>query len=570
MILSIWLRQWILLLACVLVTACAVQPPAPQVSHPRPSVSPQSLESTRPELPALSAEDLARLAEQIRSGISHLPEDSRHPVSVQGMSLKQGVDAFYRLRGYRPAWHDPALLDQLLLELADLHYDGLDSEEYSLSSLKQKRDQLSKLTSVSARAELDLLATRSCMLALIHLYRGRLDPNQLDPQWNFPTHALNPQAGVQALNEAVTKRKLADVFDRARPQQPVYLQLRNGLRQLYAIEEQGGWAPVPDGPTLKAGMRDARVPLLRKRLVLAGALGKAYVEGKDYDATVEAAVKRFQQEQNLDIDGAVGKQTRAVLNVPVAARIDQVRANLERSRWLLHEVKGDFVLVDIAGYRIHFFRDGKSVWTSRVQVGRPVRSTPIFKSKVTYVTFNPTWTIPPTIFKEDVLPKVKADPEYLAKNRIRVLGPGGKELDVASIDWSHPGNVLLREDAGEQNPLGKAVIRFPNPHSIYLHDTPTKANFGRGQRAFSSGCIRVERPLELVELLFNDPQKWNREGIDAAIATGETKDYGLSLPVPILLTYSTVGLASDGRVVFKQDIYDRDPALIAALNRRGR
>lgn len=486
------------------------------------------------------------------------------------MSLKQGVDAFYRLRNYRPVWHDPVLLDQLLDALADLHFDGLDPDEYSLSRLKQKRDQLTDLTSITARADLDLLATRSCMLALIHLYRGRLDPNQLDPQWNFPTHAMNPQAGVQALNEAVEKRQLAEVFDRARPQQPGYLHLRDGLLRLYAIEDKGGWGQIADGPTLKPGMRDARVPVLRQRLVLAGVLARDRAEGKDYDAAVEAAVKRFQQEQNLDIDGAVGKQTRAVLNVPVAARIAQVRANLERSRWLLHEVKGDFVLVDIAGYRIHFFRDGKSVWTSRVQVGRPVRSTPIFKSRVTYVTFNPTWTIPPTIFKEDVLPKVQADPEYLAKNRIRVLGAGGKELDVASIDWNRPGNILLREDAGPQNPLGKAVIRFPNPHSIYLHDTPTKANFGRGQRAFSSGCIRVERPLELVELLFNDAQKWNREGIDAAIATGETKDYGLTLPVPILLTYSTVGLASDGRVVFKQDIYDRDPALIAALNRRGR
>ncbi|HEX4940759.1 MAG TPA: L,D-transpeptidase family protein, partial [Candidatus Kapabacteria bacterium] len=287
-----------------------------------------------------------------------------------------------------------------------------------------------------------------------------------------------------------------------------------------------------------------------------------------FDEILADSVKQFQREQYLDVDGAVGKSTRAVLNVPVQVRIDQVRANLERGRWLLHEIKGDFVLVDIAGFSIHFYRNGQPVWSSRVQVGRPFRSTPIFKSRVTYFTFNPTWTIPPTIFKEDVLPKVRKDPDYLAKNQWQALDSAGKPLDPATIDWNRPGNILLRQAAGPANPLGQVAIRFPNPYAVYLHDTPSKSQFGKGMRAFSSGCIRVERPLELVELLFNDPQKWSREQIEAAIATGATRDVGLVTPVPILLAYYTVAVGGDGRILFKHDIYDRDREVLAALDRR--
>ncbi|HVL00745.1 MAG TPA: L,D-transpeptidase family protein, partial [Dongiaceae bacterium] len=350
--------------------------------------------------------------------------------------------------------------------------------------------------------------------------------------------------------------------------QAAYQGLREGLRKLYAIAEKGGWEQLPDGPSLKPGMRDARVPLLRQRMMAAGLLTERGPGSTHFDEILSDSVKQFQREQYLDADGAVGKDTRAALNIPVEVRIDQIRANLERGRWLLHEAKGNFVLVDVAGFRIYYYRDGQPVWNSRVQVGKPYRSTPIFKSRVTYFTFNPTWTIPPTIFKEDVLPHVRKDPEYLAKNNWQVLDSAGKPLDPAGIDWNHPGNILLRQASGPTNPLGQVVIRFPNPYAVYLHDTTAKGQFGRGQRAFSSGCIRVERPLELVELLLNDPNKWSREQIDTAIATGNTRDLGLVTPVPILLAYYTVAIGSDGRVQYKQDIYSRDPELVAALNRQ--
>lgn len=523
------------------------------------------------EAPVLPAVDSAKLLPAlIRERVNALiRQESGQPAHTFTMSLAQGVESFYRKRHYQPVWQDPGMLDQLLAALADLRFDGLDPDEYSLSLLRQARANVTDVTPVTELADLEMMATRACLLALNHLHQGKLDPARLEPHWNFSSNGVHPQSLIRRLHKALQQGDLASAFNQARPKHPAYQRLRDGLRQLYAIEANGGWPLLPDGPSLKPGMRDPRIPLLRQRLVLAGVLAPEAASGRYFDATLERAVRQYQAEQNLDVDGAVGRQTRASLNVPVAQRIDQLRVNLERGRWLLHEAKGNFVLVDIAGYRIQLFRDGKPVWSARTQVGKPFRRTPIIKSKITYVTFNPTWTIPPTILKEDIIPKIKQDAGYLAANGIRVLDYRGNELDPAGIDWDRPGNILLRQDAGPQNPLGQVVIRFPNAHAIYLHDTPSKTHFERSQRAFSSGCIRVERPLELVELLFNDPQRWSRDAIEAVIATGVTRDVGLALPVPILVTYSTVGLASDGRVVFKQDIYERDAALLAALQQKG-
>jgi len=224
-------------------------------------------------------------------------------------------------------------------------------------------------------------------------------------------------------------------------------------------------------------------------------------------------------------------------------------------------------VVDIAGYQVVYYKDGKPVWRSRVQVGKPYRSTPVFKSKITYLTLNPTWTVPPTILKNDILPKLRRNPGYLAANRIRVLDSQGRELSPASVDWANPRGIVLRQDAGPGNSLGRLVIRFPNDYAVYMHDTPHQELFASEQRTYSSGCIRVEHPRELAELLLDDPVQWNRAGIDRAIDTLKTQTVMLPRPVPLLLAYWTVDLREDGRVGFRPDVYRRDPPLLAALAR---
>ena len=476
---------------------------------------------------------------------------------------------FYRQRQYAPAWTKPATLDQLLGALADTATDGLDPEDYGLSRLQAMRATLAGDKATPAqRARLDLYATDAYLAALVQLYRGKVAPATLDPHWNFEARPLDPAQGLQAAIDAVDSGRVAELFARARPQNPLYDRLRDALARLRAVARQGGWPELPDGPTLKPGMQDARVPLLRQRLVAGGYLPADQVAGGQYDAALQAAVQRFQQDQYLAADGSVGAATRAALNVPANRRIDQLRVNLERARWLLHQVQGDFVVVDIAGYKVSYYKDGKPVWSSRVQVGKPYRSTPVFKSRITYMTLNPTWTVPPTILKNDVLPKIRANPGYLAANRIRVLDAKGQPIPPQSVDWSNPRGIVLRQDAGPGNSLGRLVIRFPNPYAVYLHDTPHQALFGASRRDFSSGCIRVEHPRELAVLLLDDPAKWDRAALDRAIDTGRTQTVDVARPVPLLLAYWTVDLHDDGRVGYRPDIYDRDGRLLAALDRR--
>lgn len=520
----------------------------------------------------------AALNAQIQQRLEHTGQQHTGPqLVVGGMTIAQGVAEFYQRRDFAPVWNDNTRIDQLIEALADLRLDGLNPADYQLDQLRSQRQQFGKLNP-GQQVDFELTATHAYLLALVHLYQGKIDPNRLDSRWNFDAHALDLQQGMQVAIDAVANSNIAAAFERARPQQRIYPQLRAALQQLYRVEASGGWPQVPDGPTLKPGLHDARVPLLRQRLLAAGlpvpgADHHAADDGTDtlFDTQLSTAVSQFQREQYLEVDGNVGAATLAALNVTVQARIAQLRANLERSRWLLHEIHGDFVLVDIAGYRVHFYRDGVSVWNSRVQVGKPYRSTPVFKSRVTHITVNPTWTVPPTIYRNDILPKLKTDPGYLAKNRLRVLDNKGNELNAASINWDQPGNILLRQDAGAGAALGQVAIRFPNSYAVYLHDTPNQRMFDQRQRAFSSGCIRVERPLELVERLFEGDARWSRPAIDAAIASGETRNITLQRQLPILLMYWTVDLhatKSDAtvRVAFKPDIYQHDQELIRALD----
>ncbi len=511
-------------------------------------------------------QSLSPVAEQIRERVEQWR--GAYAVADADKTADDAVADFYEHNKFAPIWTRPRDLDQLLATLRDTAGDGLDPEDYALNELQRLRGALDgPQASPQQRAQLDLLATDACLTALMQLYRGKVDPATLDTHWNFDARQVNQAQVLKAVHEALTQGTLGTLFARARPQNPLYAELRVALASLRTVAAEGGWPMIAPGPTLKLGSHDPRVPVLRQRLRLAD---YPVGEGVDdlYDPALEAELKQFQSEQYLVVDGYLGKATLAALNVPVHARIEQLRANLERARWLLHQLQGEFVIVDIAGYQVTYYKDGKPVWRSRVQVGTPYRRTPVFKSKITYITLNPTWTVPPTILKNDILPKVRRNPGYLAANRIRVLDSQGHVLSPSSVDWANPRGIMLRQDAGPGNALGRLVIRFPNKYMVYLHDTPHQGLFASEQRTFSSGCIRVERPRKLAELLLDDPVRWNRDAIDRAIDTLKTQTVILRKPVPLLLAYWTVDLHEDGRVGFRPDVYRRDPPLLAALDRK--
>lgn len=540
-------------------------PPAASAAAPPPIVAQEPAPAASAATPP-PADD--PVAQAIFARLQQMTPLNGGPLPRADAALGKALGDFYAQRHYAAAWSDADNVRQLLDGIASVEGDGLLPEDYHLSELRTTAEALKDPgVTPTARADFDVTATSAYISTLVQLARGKVDPNRLDPTWNFDPAAIDPQQGMSMLQTSIEERSVDQAFAMARPQNPLYAQLRAALAQLRATAANGGWPAVPEGPTLKPGMNDPRVEALRARLVAGGYLDPTLAHGDRYDNPLKDAVSRFQADQYLDADGSVGAETLAALNVPVEARIGQVRANLERARWLLHSLQGTFVVVDVAGYKITFYRDGQPVWKSRVQVGKPYRSTPIFRSQITYVTFNPTWTVPPTILKNDILPKIRKNPSYLANNRIRVLDRSGNVIRPSSVDWSRPGGITLRQDAGPGNSLGQVVIRFPNAYAVYLHDTPHQELFEKARRDTSSGCIRVEHPLDLVELLFNDPQKWNRQAIDERIAAKTTQNVTLPTAIPVLLAYWTVDIGADGKLAYKPDVYQRDSALIAALDK---
>jgi murein L,D-transpeptidase YcbB/YkuD len=475
---------------------------------------------------------------------------------------------FYTHRAYRAAWTNDSDVAQLIKSLNDTQADGLNPADFHIDEIVRTQPSVQTLTvTPEQRAAFDIATTHTFITALLQLRRGKVDPSRLDNHWNFDGNGVDPREDVNAFFVALDHHDVASAFAQAPPQAAVYVGLRQALAQLRGIRDRGGWPKVVVDHSLKPGMDEPAVAQLRARMVAAGFLDPRLIRGTKYDGAVTAAVQKYQTEQYLGADGVAGATTLAALNVPVDARIDQVRVNLERARWLLYKLQGTFVIVDIAGYKVAMYRDGKPIWRSRVQVGKAARNTPIFQAQITYITFNPTWTVPPTILKEDVLPKIQANPGYLAANRMRVLDREGNVLDPSSVDWSNARGLTLRQDSGPDSSLGQVVIRFPNDYAIYLHDTPHRELFAKTVRATSSGCIRVENPLQLVELLFNDPVKWNSAGIQKQLANGKTENIMLPVKVPVLLAYWTVDLESDGRVAFKPDVYGYDAPVLQALNR---
>ena len=478
---------------------------------------------------------------------------------------------FYERRDFLPAWTRPQSVNQLLGAIRSAEADGLSPSGYHLQAIERLQAATSGGTGGSAeeRANLDLLQTDALVQLAYDLHFGKVDP-----EWNT-SRSFGEIKPVEALAAALESGDIAGLLARTRPQHPFYGQLRDALARLRAIAASGGWPAIPLGPTLEKGVRGDRVLRLRERLAATGDGPEGMpAQASVFDEALERAVRDLQVRYGLPADGAVGGSTLEALNVPVAARVEQIRANMERARWVLHEVKGDYLVVDIAGFQAEFVRNGQTVWKSRVQVGTPYRKTPTFKSDLTYLVFNPTWTVPPTILDKDILPAMKRHGRELEKRGLKLLDRNGQEVDPAAVDWSRYKGTnfpyLLRQDPGPRNALGRIKFMLPNPHSVYLHDTPKKSLFDKPERAFSSGCIRIENPIELAELLLDDGNRWGRERIQAVIDTKHTRTVFLPRPVPVLLLYWTVSVDAGGRVGFKKDIYERDRTVLEGLAQSAR
>ncbi|AIA75252.1 peptidase [Halomonas campaniensis] len=490
------------------------------------------------------------------------------------------VEDFYQQLNQRPVWQDINRVEALVQALNSLEDDGLAPSDYDAGSLLNAF-QVSQQAGALAQAEFDIQATTALLLALEHLSRGKVNPNEVEPKWDIP----RPERRYSLLRiaHAVENDDIQGALDYVRPSSTEYAQLRDALRQYRTLAEKGN-VPYLAGrdEALRPGDTNEDVLVLRQRLAywgetnLLAADSNAYPmievqsavsNQRTYDTELERAVKQFQRRHQLQEDGVVGQRTRLALNTPVTSRIDQLRVNLERARWIKPtQTNEPRVWVDIAGYRLHYTRPNGEHWDARVVVGTPRRETPIIHSAISHLTINPSWTIPPTIMREDVLPQVRRDPGYLARRNIQVISHSGERLNADAIDWQRPGAVMLRQVSGGGNPLGRVVVRFPNSEMIYLHDTPARGLFQRDQRALSSGCVRVEGVTEFAQLLLQD--SGSRYQLSSLLnSSGSDRNVNLPQRIPVALHYLTAWPNAQGEVEFRDDIYRRDADLLAALSR---
>jgi L,D-transpeptidase YcbB len=402
---------------------------------------------------------------------------------------------------------------------------------------------------LSRRALFSATASVACALALGSIPSMAQDQGGNQAEWP-QSYEASPRMSVGREATPILSSATVDATQAA-------------IQKYQDLVSNGGWNALPGGPELRVGSRSRVVQALRERLVASGDLDSVAGSGPVFDSFVEAAVKRFQARHGLSQTGVVNEATLTELNVPAAARLQQLETNIVRLRSYSGDLGSRFVIVNIPAASVETVENGVVYSHHAAGVGKIDRQSPIMQTKATEINFNPFWTVPPSLIKKDLIPKMKADPNYLTDEKIRVFNKEGQEVSPSSIDWNteEATHYKYRQDTGaDLNSLGFVRINIPNPYGVYMHDTPSKGVFGDDFRFVSSGCVRVQDVRDYVAWLLKDTSGWNRDQIDAVIRSGERQDVKLAQPVNVYWIYVTAWATPDGVVQFRPDIYQRDGA----------
>lgn len=516
----------------------------------------------------------ADLQGELLATVEHLFLDGDGQLSDGGTIYQPALIAkIYANGDYQPTWKDRDQAEEVLAILKGSHLDGLSPGDYhygELMALWEERDTVFEDLD-RRRARFDVLLTDGLLLYVRHLYEGKADPQQLDPSFNYSRRDFDPEEVAVNLRNTIAESSVHQVVDSARPDSAFYVQMRAALAYYRDLADRVAFRPLPGSPILKPGQSHANVSLLRKRLEDVGYLAGASERSDYYDATLATAMKQFQHDHGLDVDGIVGAQSFLQLNMSYEARVDSLRINMDRLRWVTQDISDDFIAVNVAGFELYYMRNDELVWETPVMTGTIEHQTPVFTEKLKYLEFNPTWTVPRSIIARSLFPKFKANPQYAVDNNYDLIDRKGNRADPHAINWAGhtPDNFpySVVQQPGENNALGRVKFIFPNRYAVYLHDTPSRALFSRSARAFSSGCVRVKNPLEFAQVLLDDPQNWSLEQVEALVASRKPQQrIFMKRDVDIMLMYWTTSPTRGGKLQFHPDIYGKDPAALSALN----
>lgn len=497
------------------------------------------------------------------------------PINKIFLRSSKGLKEFYGKNQYEPVWSNRMSVGSDVKEffqaIALAPFEGLSTNDYHLKPIEAQLQLIEKSPSPEALANLDLLVSDAFLSYATHLAFGKVNRETQKVRWYIKNDQLNL---VEVLDQATRSGKIVDTLMKLLPQSEAYSILKKNLVDLARKSLKVTYQKIPAGSKMKLGQQSSRVKLLKERLAQESYIGSFKSETPLlYDEEVVAAVKAFQSRHGLDDDGEVGPSTLEALNTSLTDRVCQIKINMDRMRSLDEHLNGDYFLVNIPDFMLHIYESNKEVMNMKVIVGRRDRKSPVLDNSIKYIVFSPFWHVPESIAVKDKLPAIKKKGASYVRNLGMTLYEktqnGYQQIAPESVNWDEvtPENFhyRLKQAPGAGNALGRIKFMFPNKDSVYLHDTPTKYLFNRTSRMFSSGCIRVQNPLDLAEYVLKPYSQWNRDKIKKAMNAGERSEFPLKKFIPIHIAYLTTWVDEAGNLQFRNDVYQYDRQLKAVL-----
>lgn len=510
--------------------------------------------SCKKEIPKLVATSKPAI-EVLKNGKPTIPIDTSQIHKFRSESLT----AFYQSNHNKTVWTSPDRRKTLISILGKAYEEGLDPDDYVVAKLKRYEEKINSLSDRN-RAEYDLLLTSSLQKYISHLANGKMNPRKLYTNWDL---AANKIDGNKTATKLLRSDSMAKQIELLKPNHIVYKSLKKAL-QIITDFPKDDFKRIEIAGLITQNDTNPALVEIKKRLIYWNDLKPKDSLSSVYDEETTESIRKFQNRHGLAIDGIIGPRTVESLNFSKRQRREQIIANLERWKWFPREMGNEHIIINIPDYRLTLIKNKDTLRTHRVIVGRPKRQTPVLSSKLTQVIFNPTWTVPPTIIREDLIPDVLRNRNYFTEMNIKIYDANGNIVSPNKWRLSRAYSYRYVQVPGIFNSLGMVKLVFPNRFSIYLHDTNHRDFFEKLNRSLSSGCVRVDNPLELTEYLLDDPVNWNLEKITATLQNEKTEYAMIRKKVAFHLLYWTAW-SEKNALLFRDDIYSLDADLYNQL-----